>query len=64
MAGAAHVQSLARFVDSIVREEMLFQFMLAGDFAHDPALRGAVKTSVVNHLIKTRVTDKGGDIGL
>ena len=49
---------MARFIDSIVREETLFQFMLAGDFAHDPALREAVKTTVVNHLIKTRVTDK------
>ncbi|MFT5446951.1 MAG: parvulin-like peptidyl-prolyl isomerase [Gammaproteobacteria bacterium] len=49
---------LERFVDSIVREETLFQFMLAGDFAQDPALREAIKTTVVNHLIKTRVTDK------
>jgi parvulin-like peptidyl-prolyl isomerase len=49
---------MERFVDSIVREEALFQFMLVDDFAQDAALREAVKTTVVNHLIKTRVTDR------
>lgn len=49
---------MSRFVDSIVREEVLFQFVLAAHFADDPELRESVKTVVVNHLIKSRVTDK------
>jgi peptidyl-prolyl cis-trans isomerase C len=47
-----------RFTDSIVREEVLFQFMIASDFAHQARLREAIKTTVVNHLIERYVTSR------
>jgi parvulin-like peptidyl-prolyl isomerase len=47
-----------RFTDSIVREEMLFQFMIASDFADEAKLREAIKATVVNHLIERHVTNR------
>jgi hypothetical protein len=47
-----------RFVDSFVREEALFQSMIASDFFDEPQLRKAVKTTVVNHLIETYVAKR------
>jgi len=47
---------LDRFVDSIVREEVLFQYMISSDFADDPNLREAIKTTVVNHMVEQYVT--------
>ena len=49
---------LNRFIDSLVREEVLFQSMLASDFANEPRLREAIKTTVVNHLIENHVTKR------
>jgi len=48
----------ARFVNSLVTEEMLLQSMLASDFAQEPALRDRVKAMVAEHLIRTRVGEK------
>ncbi|MFT5172134.1 MAG: foldase protein PrsA [Gammaproteobacteria bacterium] len=49
---------LNRFVDSLVREEVLFQFMLASDFADEPQLRETIKTAVVNQLIENHVSKR------
>ena len=40
-----------RFVESIVREEILFQSMLASNFESEPDLRERIKSIVVEALI-------------
>ena len=49
---------LDKFVESLIREEMLFQSMIASDFEAEEDLRDEVKSIVVNHLIKKYVTDQ------
>ena len=47
-----------RFVESLVREEVLFQSMLATDFANEPELRETIKTAIVNHMIERHVSNR------
>lgn len=49
---------LNKFIESVIREEVLFQSVLASDFEGDAALREKIKAEVVEHLIKREVTDK------
>ncbi len=51
-------QERDRFVESLIREEILFQSMLISDFASEPNLRDEVKRATVEHLIKRHVTDR------
>ncbi len=47
-----------KFTESLIQEEVLFQFALAENFANEPELRDIVKTAAVNHLIEKYVTSK------
>ena len=49
-------QQTERFGESVIREEVLFQYMLATDFASAPALRKRVRELVVEELINQEVT--------
>jgi parvulin-like peptidyl-prolyl isomerase len=49
---------LERFVDSVIKEEILFQSMLRSDFQDEPDLREKVKTTVVEYLIQKYVQDR------
>ncbi len=51
-------EQLDRFIESVVREEVLFQSMLASDFRSQPELREEVKAIVVKHLISHYVTER------
>jgi peptidyl-prolyl cis-trans isomerase C len=51
-------QQLERFIESIVREEVLFQSMLASNFSSEPELRDEIKAVVVKHLIDRYVTER------
>ncbi len=50
-------EQLDRFIDSVVREEVLFKSMLRSDFSSEPELREEVKAMVVEHLINRYVTE-------
>ena len=47
-----------KFAESLIQEEVLFQFALTRNFDNDLALRESIKTTVVNHLIEKYVTSK------
>jgi len=47
-----------KFTESLIQEEVLFQFALAENFANEPELRDIVKTAAVNHLIEKYVTSQ------
>lgn len=47
-----------KFTESLIQEEVLFQFALNDNFANEPELRDIVKTAAVNHLIEKYVTSK------
>jgi len=47
-----------KFAESLVQEEVLFQYVLSNDFADEAELRTQVKTTIVNHLIDKHVTQK------
>lgn len=49
---------LDRFIESIVREEALFQSMIATDFSSEPELREEIKQATVKYLIKRHVEDR------
>ena len=49
---------LERFIDSVVREEVLFQFVLASDFKGAPELRARMKQEILDHLITTQITER------
>jgi parvulin-like peptidyl-prolyl isomerase len=49
-------ERLERFIESVVQEEVLYQSMLATDFAAEPELRERVKNAVVQYLIERHVT--------
>jgi parvulin-like peptidyl-prolyl isomerase len=51
-------QQLPRFAESVVREEILFQFVLAADFESDPELREQIRSTVVERLIRRHVDDR------
>ncbi len=51
-------QNLPRFIESIVREEILYQSMLATDFAQEAELRQKIKSMIVEHLITRHVEAK------
>ncbi len=51
-------EQLDRFIDSVVREEVLFQSMLRSDFSSEPELREEVKAMVVEHLINRYVAER------
>ena len=51
-------EQLDRFIESVVREEVLFQSMLASDFSSEPELREEVKAIVVEHLINRYVAER------
>ena len=48
----------AKFTESLIQEEVLFQFSMLDNFANEPELRDVVKTAAVNHLIEKYVTSK------
>jgi len=47
-----------KFAESLIQEEVLFQYVLNNGFNDEPELRSEVKTLAVNFLIKKYVTDK------
>ena len=47
-----------KFAESLIQEEVLFQYVLNNRFNDEPELRTEVKTLAVNYLIKKYVTDK------
>lgn len=47
-----------KFTESLIQEEVLFQFALTDNFDNDSALRESIKTTVVNHLIEKYVTSQ------
>ncbi len=47
-----------KFAESLVQEEVLFQYMLSNGFNEDPELRSELKTIAINHLIDKQVTQK------
>ncbi len=47
-----------KFAESLIQEEVLFQFALTEQFADEPELRKSIKTTVVNHLIEKYVTSQ------
>lgn len=49
---------MEKFAESLIQEEVLFQFALANGFDGDESLRAEVKTLVVNRLIDNHVTKK------
>jgi len=49
---------LERFIDSVVREEVLFQFVLGSDFKGAPELRARIKQEILDHLITTQITER------
>ena len=49
---------LERFIDSVVREEVLFQFVLGSDFKGAPELRARIKQEILKHLITTQITER------
>lgn len=49
---------MEKFAESLIQEEVLFQFALANDFDQDESLRAEIKTLVVNRLIENHVTSK------
>lgn len=49
---------LERFIDSVVREEVLFQFVLGSDFQGAPELRARIKQEILDHLITTQITER------
>lgn len=49
---------IEKFAESLIQEEVLFQFALANGFDNDESLRAEVKTLVVNRLIENHVTSK------
>jgi len=50
--------SMQRFAESVVREEILFQYLLAEGFETLPGLRAAVRTAAVDYLIQHGVRDR------
>jgi len=50
--------NLAKFAESLIQEEVLFQSVLSSKFRDEKELRSEVKTLVVNHLIDKFVTQK------
>ena len=48
-------ENLSQFVESIIREEVLFQFALQHVLGEEPELREAVKAFVVKELVERRV---------
>ena len=51
-------EKLDRFIESVVREEVLFQSMLASEFSSEPELREEIKALVVKYLIDRYVTER------
>jgi hypothetical protein len=51
-------EDLGRFIESVIREEMLFQYALSQVLAREPSLREAVKTLVVEKLVEHEVRSK------
>lgn len=51
-------ERLDQFIEAMIREEVLFQMMLATDFEGEPELRERIKTVVVEHLIQRQVRDR------
>ena len=51
-------EQVGRFTDSVVREELLFQYALNHVMEVDPALRDQIKALVVDKLIESRVKEK------
>ncbi len=49
-------QRIDGFAESLVREEVLFQSVLASGFEDEAELREAIKSTVVQHLIERHVT--------
>ena len=47
-----------KFAESLIQEEVLFQFGLKDGFANEPELRTELKTLAVNYLINKYVTEK------
>ena len=47
-----------KFAESLIQEEVLFQYVLGNGFADEESLRAEIKTTVVNHLIDKHVTQK------
>ncbi len=47
-----------KFAESLIQEEVLFQFALSQNFDNDLTLRESIKTTVVNHLIEKYVSSK------
>ena len=45
-----------KFAESLIQEEVLFQYGLKDEIDNDSALRSEVKTLIVNHLIEKHVT--------
>ena len=50
-------QQAEQFKESVIREEILFQYLLATDFAGAPALRQRVRQLAVEELLRREVTD-------
>ena len=51
-------ERLDRFAESVVREEILFQYLRAGDFEQVPGLRDAVRSAALERLIRHAVRDR------
>ncbi len=51
-------EQLDRFVESIIREEILFQSVLKSNFKDDPVLRDEVKSHLIKLLIDRQVTTR------
>lgn len=51
-------EQVQRFTDSVVREELLFQYALTHVVGTDPRLRDQIKALVVDKLIEARVREK------
>ena len=47
-----------KFVESLIQEEVLFQYALQHELSHSEAFRAELKTIAVNHLIEKYVTEK------
>lgn len=47
-----------KFAESLIQEEVLFQYVLQNSFTSEPELRNKIKTMAVNHLIDKYVTQK------
>ena len=47
-----------KFAESLIQEEVLFQYVLNNSFINEPELRDEIKTLAVNYLIQKYVTDK------